>query len=137
MKLLALDLGDKWTGSAISDSLGIIAKPYKTIATETLNDFLTTTITTEKISTIVVGLPITLKGTESEQTKKILLHKEQLQNLFPFIMWVLWDERLTSKQAESLKKITTKEEKIQAHSKAAAFILQTYLEHLHFKKNMP
>ncbi len=36
MKILALDLGNSWTGVAISDALKIIARPYKTIATTNL-----------------------------------------------------------------------------------------------------
>ena len=33
MKILALDIGDRWTGVAISDPLGILPRPYDTIKT--------------------------------------------------------------------------------------------------------
>ena len=36
MKILALDIGDVWTGVAISDPLGIVARPYTTITSSTL-----------------------------------------------------------------------------------------------------
>ena len=71
MKILALDIGDKWTGTAVSDPLGIIARPYKTVETKELEIFLSETIGSENIEKIIVGYPKTMRGTESEQTKKI------------------------------------------------------------------
>ncbi len=136
MKILGLDIGDRWTGVGISDPLGMFARPYITIETKQLFDFVQTTIDTESIGTIVVGYPKTLKGTESEQTKKIIHVTEQLKTAFPNIKWQLWDERLTSKQAEKIKKARTKEEKKESHSIAAALILGSYLDHLAFKKSL-
>ena len=40
MKIIALDIGDAWTGIAISDPLGIVARPYTTIASNTLKESL-------------------------------------------------------------------------------------------------
>jgi putative Holliday junction resolvase len=134
MKTLALDIGDHWTGVAISDPLGIISRPYETVETKNLNKFLTETISKETIGTIVVGYPKTLRGTESEQTKKIVQHAEELKHLFPNINWVLWDERLTSKQAAKIKQAKTKEQKKKSHALAAAIILNTYLEFQHLQK---
>lgn len=135
MKFLALDLGDQWVGSALSDALGLLAKPYKTIKAHELETFLTTIFTQESIATIVLGYPKTMKGTESEQTKKTVAIKEHLEKKFPTKQFILWDERLTSKRAGSLKKTASKEEKIKSHSIAAAFILESYLSHLNFFKS--
>ena len=40
MKNLALDIGDRWTGIAISDPLHMFARPYETVSTDTLHDYL-------------------------------------------------------------------------------------------------
>lgn len=134
MKILALDVGDRWTGTALSDALCMFAQPYQTIETTRLTVFIQEIINKEPIKTIVIGYPRTLRGTESEQTKKVKLIAEELKQSFPSIEWILWDERLTSKQAEKLKKTKTKEEKIISHSIAAAFILTGYLDYIHFQK---
>lgn len=130
MKIVALDIGDVWTGSAISDPMRIIAKPYQTIKTHLLNTFISELIEKQRVSTIVVGHPRTLKGTASEQTKKVEEVFEALKKDFPSISFLLWDERLTSKQADALKRPKSPEEKQKAHSVAAAIILQTYLQSL-------
>lgn len=127
MKTVALDVGDVWTGSAISDELGITARPYQTVKSPDLISFLHNLIETEPIGTIVVGYPKTMGGTESEQTKKVVTRKNELEGLFPQVTWVLWDERLSSKQASGLKKTKTKDDKIASHSVAAAIILTSYL----------
>ncbi len=127
MKIMALDLGDVWTGTALSDELGITARPYQTVKSKELYDFLRETIEKEKIGTIVIGYPVTMRGTESEQTKKVVAEKERLERAFPDITFDLFDERLTSKQAARIKKTKTKADKIAAHSIAAAVILTTYL----------
>ena len=139
MKFLALDLGDKWVGTAISDPLGITCKPYKTIEIENLDRDLKTILDQEPISRIIVGYPKTFSGTESDQTKKVVLLKEELEQKFTHcqgeeIIWVLWDERLSSKRASTLKHATNKEEKQKSHSVAAAFILQSYLDNQAFNR---
>lgn len=128
MKILALDIGDRWTGVAISDPLGIITRPYDTFKTTELLPSLEKTIAKERISIIVVGLPTTMRGTESEQTKKIIALHDELRKQFPTVEWKLWDERLTSKQAAHLKPAKTKEDKLKSHAIAAAVILSTFLE---------
>ena len=105
----------------------MFAQPYKTTPTENLEQFITTLLQEEKIDTIVVGYPKTMRGTKSEQTKKIETVKQELEQKFSSVTWVLWDERLSSKRAAGLKKARTKEEKIHSHSVAAAFILESYL----------
>ena len=129
MKILALDIGDVWVGSALSDPLGITCKPYKTIKFPELKNFLKQIIIDENIKTIVIGYPKTLKGKESEQTKKIVLVKNKLEQDYKAVEWILWDERLSSKRA---KEILGKKEKQSEHSIAAAFILQSYLDYKAF-----
>lgn len=130
MKILSLDLGDQWTGSAISDYMEILASPYKTVETKNLESFLEETIKKEKIETIIIGYPKTMKGTLSEQTKKTIIVKENLEKKFNMVDWILWDERLTSKMASKIKKTKNKEGKLKLHSIAAALILESYLDYL-------
>ena len=132
MKILALDVGDRWVGSAISDGLGITCRPYKTVDIENLNTFLEKTITEEGIGKIIVGYPKTIKGTESQQTEKTKKVKAELEKKFSNIEWIFWDERLTSKRASDIMR-GSKKNKLDEHSIAAAFILQSYLDSLAFK----
>lgn len=132
-KAIALDLGDVWIGFAISDPLWIVARPLETVQLPALIQALEKLFEKEKITTAVVGCPITFKGTKSEQTKKIELQYQELQKQFPKISWHLWDERLSSKRAaavQSTKKLKKKKaQKQQNHSIAAAFILDSFLQH--------
>lgn len=135
MKIIALDIGDVWTGIAISDSLGMFAQPHSTIETHQLENTLQKLFTSQQIETVVVGYPKTMKGTESDQTRKIVAQQQKLALTFPSKTWILWDERLSSKRAEQLKKARTKEEKLKSHAIAASFILDSYLTYRQFNKN--
>lgn len=129
-KVLALDLGDQWTGIAISDASKILAKPLKTVPTAQLVVTLQDIFDQEAIETVIVGYPKTMKGTESQQTIKVTATKQELEQKFPDYKWLLWDERLSSKRAQSISKSTSKEDKLHAHAVAAAFILDSYLQFL-------
>ena len=74
-RILGIDFGERRIGISISDSLNIIASPLMVIDREKNNDYLEEikSITIKNnIGLIVVGLPITLKGTSSQQTEKTL-----------------------------------------------------------------
>ncbi|MBP9764705.1 Holliday junction resolvase RuvX [Candidatus Babeliales bacterium] len=131
MKILALDLGDVWTGTAMSDALKILARPHKTIKTVDLISFLHSLLAQEKVDTIVVGYPRTMRGTESDQTKKVVLQKEQIEKSFPTYKIILWDERLSSKGARTIQGKKAKTDGNHEHSIAAALILQTYLQSIY------
>lgn len=138
-KMMGLDLGDAWVGIATSDYMKIAAKPLKTFATAAFDQGLIKLLAQEPIEVIVVGLPITVGGgTDSDQTRTIRAEAVRLEALvlekgFTDIKWVLWDERLSSKRAASVgKRPENKEEKLMQHAKAAAFVLQNYLDHLSF-----
>lgn len=127
MKTVALDLGDRWVGVAISDPLGIIARPYDTVKAGQLTKFIAQLLESEQIKTIVVGHPRTLRGTDSEQTNKAVAEFMRLKERFPAVEWTLWDERLSSKQARSFGGGSSAKSAHSIHARAAALILTTYL----------
>lgn len=128
VRLLSLDIGDVWTGVAISDPHGIIATPYATITTENFLKKLSQIIAQEKIKKIIVGYPQTMRGTNSQQTEKILTLKALIEKNLN-IECILIDERCTSKEASHIKKAKTAQDKEKQHAVAAALILTTYLNY--------
>lgn len=135
-KILALDLGEQWIGSAISDTSLLIARPFKTVMRNDLENFIRTVTQQEDVKKIIIGYPKTMRGTVSQQTQKVIDIHQELSKIFPEIQFILWDERLSSKRADSLSKNRTKEDKIHAHSVAAAFILDSYLGFLAHQKSL-
>ncbi len=139
MKILGIDLGDRWVGTALSDPMGITCKPYQTIELANVEAFLARVLPLERVTTVIVGYPKTFSGGQSAQTARIVEQKEALEKLFAEIkgtavQWLLWDERLSSKRANELQQqARTPEAKQKSHSIAAAFILQSYLDNLAFK----
>ncbi len=129
-KILSLDLGDQWVGIAISDKIKFFAKPLTTVTHDQISDYLVNFVKDEDIEKIIIGYPRTMKGTESEQTKKVVAEKEKLENILPHIPFGFWDERLSSKRAQTAKPAKTKDDKLKSHSIAAAFILDSYLTFL-------
>lgn len=138
MNIVALDIGDVHTGIARCDTLGMFATPYKSIATKDLiawlNEFLLLHET--EPYTFVIGYPKTMRGTASEQTNKIIEQHKNLTAHYPQAQWVLWDERLTSQEAKKRAHKQIKQNKNYEHAVAAAIILQSYLEHLRFKRQL-
>lgn len=126
----ALDLGDRWTGIAISDPLGLVARPLITVETKDLERDLAALFQEHKIIKMVVGDPQTMRGTASDQTRSARAHFESLKAQFPKIEWILWDERLSSKQAAAGVRVSSKDDKRALHARAAAVILSSYLEFL-------
>ncbi len=136
-RLLGLDIGDKWTGTASSDPSGIVCKPLKTVKTEELEAFLVNFLKSNEVCEIVCGMPLTCMGTQGEQAKKTKDLIEQIKELvtkreFNSIKFVEWDERRSSKMAYSSlnkpKKNQSPDQKLKIHSVAAAFILQNYID---------
>ncbi|MBA3751630.1 Holliday junction resolvase RuvX [Candidatus Dependentiae bacterium] len=133
-KIMALDLGDQWVGIALTDESCLIARPLTTVQTSELTAFLKNIITQETLQCIIVGHPRTMAGRESEQTRKIITQKENLEKEFTSIPFLLWDERLSSQRAQTLGPQKNKEEKLRSHARAAAFILDSYISYLQTTK---
>ncbi len=58
MKILALDLGDVHTGTALTDDSLIISFPFQTVPSQELNTFLKKLFKEELIKKVIVGKPI-------------------------------------------------------------------------------
>ena len=133
-RVLAIDLGTKRTGLAVTDPLKITANPLETIDTSQLMNYLQTYCSKEDVEALVLGHPIRLNGQDNEMTPKVLKLKEDLERAFPQKMVILIDERFTSKLAmQSMiamgsKKKDRKEKAGNLDKVSAAIILQSYLE---------
>ena len=81
-RVLGIDFGERRIGLALSDPMGIIAKPFKTIDRKITTDYIAEILSISKdnnANIIVVGLPITLKGKQSTQTKVVQNFIEKLK----------------------------------------------------------
>ena len=132
-RILSIDYGDVRIGLAISDVMQIIAKPYKIIDNKS-NDIVLESIIRiideKNVEKIIVGLPLTLKNTFSNQTKKVEEFVLFLKNKIN-IPVLTYDERLTSIEAKrSLvnQGVKIKDKKGFVDMTAAAIFLQGYLD---------
>ncbi len=133
-RIIAIDLGTKRTGLAVTDPLKILANPLETIPTPTLVDYLKKYFDREDVETIVLGYPIKLDGSHNEMTPKVISLKDGLSKQFPDKNVELVDERFTSRMAmQSMiemgsKKKDRREKAGNLDKVSAAIILQSYLE---------
>ena len=132
-RVLGLDFGERRIGLALSDPLGIIAKPLTIIDRKQTADHISRIseiVSERKITSIVVGLPLTLKGGYSKQTEIVLAFIEQLKSDLQIPVLTI-DERLSSVAAEKslqAQAVKTGHEKGRVDETAAAIILQEYLD---------
>jgi putative Holliday junction resolvase len=134
-RILAVDLGTKRVGLALSDPLNIIAQAYDTISYESaekLAEDLNELVELKCIGTIVFGLPVTMRGTDSQKTKEVRELVEKLRKLISEeISFELEDESMTSKEAEAIIRQMGKQpfkNKALIDQIAAQRILQQYME---------
>ena len=133
-RVLAIDLGTKRTGLAVTDPLKILASPLETIETSQLMTYLKAYFAKEEVEALVLGLPIRLNGQDNEMTPRVMKLKKELETAFPEKKITLVDERFTSKMAmQSMiamgsKKKDRREKAGNLDKVSAAIILQSYLE---------
>tara|TARA_S200000501_G_scaffold92475_1_gene85818 strand:+ start:956 stop:1363 length:408 start_codon:yes stop_codon:yes gene_type:complete len=129
---IGIDLGSKRVGLALSDKLSMIASPYKTLNyknEQDLLDQLKIIVEDFKVETIVLGLPLNMSGEDSAQTKKVRQFKSAL-SIFNLSI-KLEDERLSSVSAKKslvMQNIKTGHNKSEIDRRAAAIILQQFLD---------
>jgi putative holliday junction resolvase len=138
MRSLGLDVGDRRTGVALSDPLGILASPLLVFELKTdVEDiaFILKLVQQHNVEKIIVGLPQSMDGTMGSQADKVKAFGEKLTKQSP-VPIEYRDERLTTVSAkrmlmESGNKKYSKSKKVECDAAAAAVILQSYLNETH------
>lgn len=131
-RILALDLGEKRIGVAISDETQLIARSYAVIErTSRVADFaqIAEIVARENVGSLLVGLPVELDGAEGPLAAWVRDYSAALAEDLGLPL-TFWDESFTSKQAsESMRArgIRAREQKEWIDAVAAAFILQDFL----------
>jgi len=126
---MALDIGTKRIGVALSDFLHITANPHSCVNREPEQDAITTIVKIaqeNRVQTIVVGIPINMDGSYGSQAEDCKNFAGKI-NGFEI---VFEDERLTSEQAEENlreRKIDFRKNKSLVDIESACIILEQYL----------
>ena len=127
---LGLDIGDRWIGVAMSDPQGILASPHtiirRTDESSGINAILAI-IDQNQVGAVVVGLPLSLKGSIGSQAEKVQGFAQEL-SAHTKVPIEYRDERLTTVEAQRLMRMTKKGRKDRDDAVAAALILQEYLD---------
>lgn len=141
MRKIGLDVGDKTIGVAVSDPLGITAQGITTIERVGIRkdsgkviDY----IKKYECDTVVIGLPLSMSGEDSEQTIRVREFRTMLENKMKSTgikgVKVVWqDERLTTVQAERIMiqaDVRRNKRKEVIDKQAAIIILQSFLDTL-------
>ncbi|MCA1729149.1 MAG: Holliday junction resolvase RuvX [Actinobacteria bacterium] len=140
--MAALDLGEAYSGVAISDPGASLARPLEVVSSGLLEEYLCDLLAEESVREVVVGVPKTLAGEAGFQAERVFDKLRPLKESFPEVCFVEWDERLTTRLARSSlsaptgarpggragrrRKGRTKE---RVDHLAAAVMLQEYLDH--------
>jgi len=124
MRVLALDYGSGRCGCAVSDPTGVLATPIEEVPAPASRRGLArlrTLVRELGVERVLVGLPLSLSGSDSEQTKETRAFAGRLQTLLP-VPVELYDERLTSRLAQRIGGRASED------SRAAAHLLESWLE---------
>lgn len=133
MRVLALDIGDRRIGIAVSDPTGLIARPLRVLERRSKKeDFaaIAALVAEYGVERVVVGRPLTPKGRVGQQAQRVERYTQALAEALP-VPVELWDERYTTVAAEEIlretRKSSARREKREVDAVAAAVLLQDYL----------
>ena len=102
MRTMALDVGDRRIGIAISDALGLTVQGRPTLTRTNVGadiEHIRRLVAENEVGRLVVGHPLHMDGASSPQSEKTEAFAERLKKVLP-VPVALWDERLTSFAAE-------------------------------------
>ena len=124
MRVLAIDHGAARAGCAISDATGTIARPLGVIEPPAPQG-VAELVAEHHADLVVVGLPVSLGGTEGTQAAQARAFTDELASVLD-VPVDTYDERLTTRMAESTARSGAA---APADALAAAHLLESYLRH--------
>jgi putative Holliday junction resolvase len=133
-RVLGLDVGTKTIGIAVSDDLGLLAHPLRTLAREGVRkdvERLVAIARTERVAGLVVGLPYELDGSEGRSARLARQVGDALGEALAMAP-VYVDERYTSVDATRQlieADVSRAARKAVIDQQAAVLILQSFLDH--------
>ena len=133
MRVLAIDHGTKRMGIALSDPSGIIASPLEFIPAEPFGGFLERLkqlLREKEVELVIVGMPRNMDGSYGPAAAKVQEFVAVLKENIATPMR-MWDERLTSSQANRMliqAKVRRQDRKEKVDAAAAAILLQSFLD---------
>ena len=98
-RYMALDIGDRTIGIAVSDLLGLTAQGVETIRRRKLEEDLQRLgelIHEYDVETLVSGYPKNMNGTEGDRCKIVTQFMEEVKKSYPDVGVTFWDERLST-----------------------------------------
>ncbi len=134
-RLMALDLGTKTIGVAISDGVRLTATPLETIKRKKFTSDATRIceiISQHQIGGIVIGLPLNMDGTEGPRAQSTRAFARNLKSRTDLPI-AFWDERLSTAAVTRtlIEADVSRAKRAEVVDKlAASFILQGALDHL-------
>ena len=133
MRILALDHGTVRIGVAVSDEMKMIATPLEYIPAEPFADFLVRLkeiLRDKEVELILIGMPRNMNGSYGPAALKVQEFVAVLNSVIT-VPIKLWDERLTSTQANRVLiegGVRRADRKQKVDKAAAAILLQSYLD---------
>lgn len=130
--ILAIDYGKARIGLAATDLLGIAVHPVATVnAREAPLEEIAKVISSRQISTIVLGLPLHMNGSEGKSAEAVRAFGSKLSSTHPEVAIFYVDERLTTVSASerlAAAGVKARNQKALIDQAAAMEILQTFLD---------
>jgi putative Holliday junction resolvase len=135
-RILALDLGKRRIGLAVSDELGITAQGLETLQRTNIREDLAALAKLaldRNVSLILMGHPLHMSGDESRQAVYTREFARRLEGVTG-LPTKFWDERLTSVEAERVLRqsgISIEKRARAVDRLAAVILLESYLDSIH------
>lgn len=132
-RVMALDVGERRIGVALSDPTRTLAAPLTTIRAEprtTALKRIATLIREHEVTALVVGLPLTMSGDIGPQATLVQQFADELRQIIEVPLYFV-DERLTTAAAERMMvelNLKPEQRKARVDEVAASIILQDFLD---------